>query len=183
MTGTGTQTQTWTTGVTTIALLVLCTGELIVSSISVCKTSDLGRGHFWTQGYNLNNLGRGPLGEDYSKYQRVPGLLVSDKKIFKGFLYTSLCKTCQPQEGAIFDPRAITNNFGRCPLGEAMYQISKAWAFCFQTRRFLSLLATASRLYAIAWGFLLRHKRIFITAIFIRALLLNQTQCGTITAN
>ena len=48
---------------------------------------------------------------------------------------------------------------------------------------FLSLLATASRLYAIAWGFLLRHKRIFITAIFIRALLLNQTQCGTITAN
>ena len=33
MTGTGTQTQTqkqtWTTGVTTIALLVLCTGELI----------------------------------------------------------------------------------------------------------------------------------------------------------
>ena len=28
MTGTGTQTQTWTTGVTTIALLVLRTGEL-----------------------------------------------------------------------------------------------------------------------------------------------------------
>ena len=46
-------------------------------------------------------------------------------------------------------------------------------------KSFLSLLATASRLYAIAWGFLLRHKRIFITAIFIRALLLNQTQCGT----
>ena len=39
-----------------------------------------GRGHFWLQGNNLNNLGRGPL-------------------------------------------------------GEAMYQISKAWAFWFQTRR------------------------------------------------
>ena len=55
--------------------------------------------------------------------------------------------------------------------------------FFFFYTLFLSLLATASRLYAIAWGFLLRHKRIFITAIFIRALLLNQTQCGTITAN
>ena len=29
------------------------------------------------------------------------------------------------------------NNLGKGPLGEAMYQISKAWAFCFQTRRFL----------------------------------------------
>ena len=29
------------------------------------------------------------------------------------------------------------NNLGRGPLGEAMYQISKALAFCFQTRRFL----------------------------------------------
>ena len=29
------------------------------------------------------------------------------------------------------------NNLGRGPLGEAMYQISKAWAFCFKTRRFL----------------------------------------------
>ena len=29
------------------------------------------------------------------------------------------------------------NNLGRDPLGEALYQISKAWAFYFQTRRFL----------------------------------------------
>ena len=42
-----------------------------------------------------------------------------------------------PQGGAIFGSRAITNNLGRGPPGEAMYQISKAWAFCFQTRRFL----------------------------------------------
>ena len=64
-------------------------------------------------------------------------------------------------------------------------QIDREWQRDRQRRTisFLSLLATASRLYAIAWGFLLRHKRIFITAIFIRALLLNQTQCGTITAN
>ena len=29
------------------------------------------------------------------------------------------------------------NNIGRGPLGEAMYQILKAWAFSFKTRRFL----------------------------------------------
>ena len=28
------------------------------------------------------------------------------------------------------------DNLGRGPLGEAMYQISKAWALCFKTRRF-----------------------------------------------
>ena len=27
----------------------------------------LGQGHFWSQGYNLNNLGKGPL--DKTKYQ------------------------------------------------------------------------------------------------------------------
>ena len=30
-----------------------------------------------------------------------------------------------------------SNSLGRGQIGEAMYQISKAWAFCFQTRRFL----------------------------------------------
>ena len=44
----------------------------------------LGQGHFWPKGYNLNNLGRGLL-------------------------------------------------------GEAMYQISKAWAFWLQIRRFLKV--------------------------------------------
>ena len=68
------------------------------------------------------------------KYQR-PGLLVSNK-IFEVFLCINLCKTCRPRDGAIFGPRAM-NNLGRSPLGEVMYQISNAWAFCFQTRRFL----------------------------------------------
>ena len=65
------------------------------------------------------------------KYQisKALGLLASDKKIFEGFLYISLCKTCTPQGGGIFGPRAIMNNLGRGPLGEGMCQISKAWAF------------------------------------------------------
>ena len=36
------------------------------------------------------------------------GLLVSDKKVFEGFLYISLCKTSGGEGGGIFGPRAIT---------------------------------------------------------------------------
>ena len=35
------------------------------------------------------------------------GLMVSDKKIFHVFPYTSLCKTCDPQGRAIFGPTGI----------------------------------------------------------------------------
>ena len=62
-----------------------------------------GRSHFWPQGYNLNNLGRSPL--DEVTYQR-PGPSGLVKKIFKGFPYVSLCKTCCPLSRAIFGPRA-----------------------------------------------------------------------------
>ena len=48
---------------------------------------------------------------------------------------------------------------------------------------FLSLLATASRLFAIAWGFTSGFSSQLFMRIFIRALLLNQTQCSTITVN
>ena len=60
-------------------------------------------------------------------------------KIFKVFPCMGLCKTSDPQRRANFEPRAIINNFGRGPLGEAIYQISKTWAFWFQIRRFFSV--------------------------------------------
>ena len=42
-----------------------------------------------------------------------------------------------PGAGPFFDPRTIMwITFGRGPLDEATYQISKTWAFWFQTRRF-----------------------------------------------
>ena len=94
-----------------------------------------GGGAFWPHGNNLNNLGSGPL--YYAPNIKGPGLLVSDKELFEGFLYASLYKTCRLRDRAIFGPRAITNYLGRGPLCEAMYHLSKAWAFCFQTRRFL----------------------------------------------
>ena len=66
-----------------------------------------------------------------------PGLLVSDKKIFEGFLYMCQCLG----QGHFWLQGNNLNNLGRGPLGEAMYQISKAWAFCFQTRRFFPYMA------------------------------------------
>ena len=50
-------------------------------------------------------------------------------KIFKVF-------PSDTRRGANFEPRAIIKNFGRGPLDEAIYQISKTWAFWFQIRRF-----------------------------------------------
>ena len=40
-------------------------------------------------------------------YIKALGLMVSNKKIFSCFPYTSLCKTCDPLGGAIFGPRGI----------------------------------------------------------------------------
>ena len=31
--------------------------------VNLCKTCAPEAGHFWPQGYNLNKLGRGPLGD------------------------------------------------------------------------------------------------------------------------
>ena len=45
--------------------------------ISLCNTCDPRGGPFWPQGYNLNKLDRGLLGD--ATYQ---GLMVSEKKIF-----------------------------------------------------------------------------------------------------
>ena len=154
-----------------------------------------GRGQFWPHGYNLNKLGRSPLGKAtcqisktwalwfqsrrflkgfpmlvYVKivgpwagpflaqwpqfkqsWQRSTrwncisnikdlGIMVSVKKIFKCFPNVSLCKTCWPLGGAIFCPQGYNlNNLARCLLDEATYQISKPWAFWFQTRRFLKV--------------------------------------------
>ena len=65
------------------------------------------RGHFWPQGYNLNNLGRGPLGEAKYQLSKAPVFWRQIRRFLKVFSIC-LCKTCGPQGGAIFDPRVIT---------------------------------------------------------------------------
>ena len=97
--------------------------------------------HFWPQGNNLNNPGRGPVGEAVYQMSKAQAFWFQIRRFLKVFSIC-LCKICQPKGGAIFWPQGNLNNLGRGPLGEAMYQISKAWAFCFQTRRFLKFFPT-----------------------------------------
>ena len=72
------------------------------------------------------------------------GLALSDKKIFLKF---SSVYVYVKHVGPGFWPRGNNlKNLDRGPLGEAMYQISKAWAFCFQTRRILKFFLYGSKL-------------------------------------
>ena len=58
---------------------------------------------FLTPGHYLNKLGRDPLGD--AKYQiKALGLVVSDKKIFSHFPYTSLCQMFDPRAGPLLAP-------------------------------------------------------------------------------
>ena len=66
----------------------------------------LGWGHFWPQGYNLNKLGRGPLGDATCQISRLLALRFQ-RRFFLVFSYISLCKTIDPRDGAIFGPRGI----------------------------------------------------------------------------
>ena len=60
--------------------------------ISLCKNMWApGRGHFRPQGYNLNNLDRGPQDKAVCQISEGLGLLVADKKVFKGFPYIRPC--------------------------------------------------------------------------------------------
>ena len=71
---------------------------------------DPGRGHFSPKGYNLNKLGRGPLGDatyQISRLYTVYALWLKTRRFSHVFPYISLCKTCNPQSGAIFGPRDI----------------------------------------------------------------------------
>ena len=53
-----------------------------------------GAGQFWPQGYNLNTLGRGLLGDATYQISRVSG-----KRIFSCFPNIGLCKNCELRGG------------------------------------------------------------------------------------
>ena len=78
-----------------------------------------GAGPVWPQGYYLNILGKGSLGDI-----KALGPVISDKKVFSR-LY-KLCKTFDPRGGQHFWPQGYNlNKLGRGPLGDATYQISR----------------------------------------------------------
>ena len=67
------------------------------------------------------------------KYQR-PGPSAFRQEDFS--LYGSMLNKQPPARGHFLPQSYNMNNFGRGPQNEATYQISKTWAFWFQTRRF-----------------------------------------------
>ena len=95
-----------------------------------------GRGHVFAPELYSEQCWQRSTSWSYVPNIKDPGLLVSDKNIFKSFLYISL-KHVSPRALPVWLQGNNLNNLGRGPLVEAKYQISKAWSFCFQTRRFL----------------------------------------------
>ena len=59
---------------------------------------------FGHQGHNLNKLGRGPLGDATYQISRPRTLWFQTRNCFHVLPYISLCKTCDPQGGAILVP-------------------------------------------------------------------------------
>ena len=52
--------------------------------ISLCKTTDPpDQGHFWPQGYNLNKLGRGPLGDATYQILRLQAFWFQTRRFLK----------------------------------------------------------------------------------------------------
>ena len=51
------------------------------------------------------------------------GLMVTDKKIFKGYPYISVYKTNDPGAGQFWPQEPNLNIFGKGPLNDVTYQI------------------------------------------------------------
>ena len=91
-------------------------------------SSDLwppGWGQFWPQGYHMNRIDIGP--NIIVQGQMIKALLLpSEKKNFKVFLLCSYVSNLwRPGRDPIWPHGHHMNNFGRGPLGDATYEISK----------------------------------------------------------
>ena len=92
-------------------------------------------GHFWQQGYNLNNLGRGQLDEATYQVSKAWVFSFLTRMFLKCVHFTSLCKTSDPRGGVIFDPCAIIwSNFVKVTKLCYIPNIK-----CIQTRWFVKL--------------------------------------------
>ena len=69
------------------------------------KLKSPGHGQFGPKGHNLNNIGRQTL-DDVTPNMKALGLIVTDKTIFKGNPYISLCKTDDPGARSVLTPGA-----------------------------------------------------------------------------
>ena len=82
--------------------------ELYLLKAGHVPGDDLGPGHFWPQGHNLNKLGRGPLGDAiHTNHQDSRPYGFRQEDFFMFLLYVNQCKACAPWGGAIFGPSGI----------------------------------------------------------------------------
>ena len=91
---------------------------------------------FWPQGNNL--IGRGPQDEAMYQISKIWAFCFQTSKFFKFFPIWVYVKQVKwpPAQGHFWPQCYNLITFGTGPLDEATYQISKTWAFWFQTRRF-----------------------------------------------
>ena len=67
----------------------------------------MGLGHYWPNKHNLKKLGKGLLGDATYPISRFEVLWFQTRKMCHVFPYISLCKTCDPEDGAMFGPSGI----------------------------------------------------------------------------
>ena len=99
----------------------------------------LGRGHFWPQGYNLNNRDRGSLDDATYQIVKAGAFYFQTRTFLKFFPYMSLENKWPPGRGNFWPQGFNLNTPDRGLLEDATYQISKVWVFYFQTRRFFPI--------------------------------------------
>ena len=93
-----------------------------------------GAGHFWPQGYNLNKLSISSLGDASYQISRLKALWFQTRRFFSFFSLYKHMYTIRPQVGTFWLQGHNLNKLGRCPLGDATYQISMLYVIWFQTR-------------------------------------------------
>ena len=76
----------------------------------------------------------------HTKYQRPGPCGFRAEDFLRLSLYNSMVKQWTLGRGHFGPQGNHFQNFGRGPLDDAIYQISKTWAFWFRTRRFLKVL-------------------------------------------
>ena len=102
--------------------------SIIFPIITYVKHVIPGSGPFFAQWYNLNKLGRGPLGHATYQISRFWTLWFQTRRCLC-FPYISLYKNVTPGAGPFLVPGHKLNKLGRSPLDDATYQISRTQGF------------------------------------------------------
>ena len=90
-------------GPRSLTWVIFPTKWILPSLLLLFQHVTLGWGQFWSEGYHMNKIDKGPQGDATYKALSLP---VSEKNFEVGLL-SSYVPTCDPQGGVSFDPRRI----------------------------------------------------------------------------